>query len=1049
MVGPAFALDGTNRYVQIPDSPALKPTNLTVICWVRFSSLNSAGNGAGPGQQYLIFKQNSRSENFEGFDLSKDRTTSDFFTFRVTSSAGEEAAVASIAQVSTNVWYHVAAVRGPNFIQLYVNGQLEAQTNVGFPQDYGNLPMYFGTSGEPFFDRRLAGSLDEVALYNRALTPAEIHSDYTAGAAGKCKVPTILIQPQGGTRYWNSSITFTSAVAGALPLNYQWQKDGLPLAAATYPSLALTNLFFTNAGAYTLLATNVYSSATSSPAILSVKFAELAILRTNGSAALLISGLSNQTYGIQYCSALGQSTGWFGLANITLTSPTNVWKDPETSIVRARFYRLVPGAVSIPPRILTQPQGADLYWGGSVTLTSAVAGDLPLRFQWQKDGAAIIGATNSTLTLTNLQTTNTGVYSLLATNSAGSASSLPALINVRVPDLALTRTNSGGQNLAILTISGAPGVTYGIQFSENLVTWTALTNLTLTTATNSWYDFQGGPGLRYYRVVPGPILAPGALPWLVTQPQSATRYWGSSITFTSAASGILPLFYQWQKGGASTPGATTRFLNLTNLQMTDGGQYTILVTNMFGTATSETALLNVKVADYKLALVTPASQLNPMLTIAGIAGQTYKIQSSPSILQSNSWTDATNLTLTAATNYWFDPQPAIDANRYYRVLPGSPWEWSDIGAVWSDDFNRATLGTNWIVLGGANPTIVSNQLLLDYPSVNLSRQIYYDPWYINSDAWTIRWSQRFAALNPTSYGIGVGIKNFQAAGGNDRGYNGIFSGAGTYLGRMNIQRYDGSQHVLITSGPAIPVAAGDLVDCSLTRSGWTIIATASNRANAQVSSTSLVFSDPANLLAPTISRVCIYPFQGTVYLDDLSFTINRRKPARFIMIGASMGEGYNASDYSKTFISIVQSNFPQAVCNESSSYNTTTNSISVLPEILAHRPQTAILMIGGNDIQFGYPTNQWQSQYSSLVAQLQTNGVHVKHCLNPPRTFVNLLPLKDWITANYPASDLIDTWTPLLTGTNTLNPAYDSGDGVHPNDAGHLLIGTIISTNLP
>jgi lysophospholipase L1-like esterase len=62
---------------------------------------------------------------------------------------------------------------------------------------------------------------------------------------------------------------------------------------------------------------------------------------------------------------------------------------------------------------------------------------------------------------------------------------------------------------------------------------------------------------------------------------------------------------------------------------------------------------------------------------------------------------------------------------------------------------------------------------------------------------------------------------------------------------------------------------------------------------------------------------------------------------------------------------------------------------------------------------------------------------------------VNLLPLKDWITANYPASDVIDTWTPLLTGTNTLNPAYDSGDGVHPNDAGHLLIGTIISTNLP
>ena len=167
------------------------------------------------------------------------------------------------------------------------------------------------------------------------------------------------------------------------------------------------------------------------------------------------------------------------------------------------------------------------------------------------------------------------------------------------------------------------------------------------------------------------------------------------------------------------------------------------------------------------------------------------------------------------------------------------------------------------------------------------------------------------------------------------------------------------------------------------------------------------------------------------------------------MIGASMGEGYNASDYSKAFISIVQSNFTQKVCNESASYNTTTNSINVLPEILAQQPRTAILMLGGNDMQFGYPTNQWQSAYSNLVVQLQANGVRVKHCLNPPRNIVNLIPLRDWITANYPASDIIDTWTPLLSGTNSLNPVYDSGDGIHPNDAGHLLIGNIISTNLP
>src|SRR4051812_35861611 len=69
-VGSAFSFDGTNGFVQIPDSPSLKPTNLTIEAWVRFNSLDSFGN-ATAGQQYLVFKQNSRNTDFEGFELSK------------------------------------------------------------------------------------------------------------------------------------------------------------------------------------------------------------------------------------------------------------------------------------------------------------------------------------------------------------------------------------------------------------------------------------------------------------------------------------------------------------------------------------------------------------------------------------------------------------------------------------------------------------------------------------------------------------------------------------------------------------------------------------------------------------------------------------------------------------------------------------------------------------------------------------------------------------------------------------------------------------------
>ena len=97
--------------------------------------------------------------------------------------------------MTTNVWYHLAAVRGSNFIQLYVNGQLDSQTNVSFPQDYGTNALYFGTSGQPYWDRKLKGALDEVSLYNRALAAGEIAGIYAAGSAGKCRAPSSPLTP--------------------------------------------------------------------------------------------------------------------------------------------------------------------------------------------------------------------------------------------------------------------------------------------------------------------------------------------------------------------------------------------------------------------------------------------------------------------------------------------------------------------------------------------------------------------------------------------------------------------------------------------------------------------------------------------------------------------------------------------------------------------------------------------------------------------------------------------------------------------------------------
>ena len=80
---------GWSSNIQIPDSSILRPTNLTIDAWVRFDALDSAGS-ASPGQQYIVFKQNSRSEGFEGYNLGKTRLGgSDVLSFIVSSAGGQ------------------------------------------------------------------------------------------------------------------------------------------------------------------------------------------------------------------------------------------------------------------------------------------------------------------------------------------------------------------------------------------------------------------------------------------------------------------------------------------------------------------------------------------------------------------------------------------------------------------------------------------------------------------------------------------------------------------------------------------------------------------------------------------------------------------------------------------------------------------------------------------------------------------------------------------------------------------------------------------------
>jgi hypothetical protein len=146
-------------------------------------------------------------------------------------------------------------------------------------------------------------------------------------------------------------------------------------------------------------------------------------------------------------------------------------------------------------------------------------------------------------------------------------------------------------------------------------------------------------------------------------PQTQIGYWGRSATFTVAAKGTQPLSYKWLKNGVSIAGATNSTLTLSNLQATNSGSYSVTVSNSVGAVTTYPGLLSVSPAEMVFSLYG-GIQMN------GVVGQTYGVQSTLDLSNTNSWVGRTNITLTTPTYLWYDSQPATQPQTYYRVVPG-------------------------------------------------------------------------------------------------------------------------------------------------------------------------------------------------------------------------------------------------------------------------------------------------------------------------------------------------------------------------------------------
>jgi sugar lactone lactonase YvrE len=509
-VRPAASFDGQSSYAIVNQALITGQSNWTWAAWVYSPQ---------PG----IENSSLQSLYMEGLQGGGTCFGIDIFGGMLTFSAYNIAlpgnwAGGSVPNVLTNGWNHLAFTLagggvGSGTLSIFFNGVLtnsSAFQSVA-PGDSSHRLGVVGngwTQGNPNDTTApWKGSMADLRFYNRAISAAEVQQLYIFGAAacnphaataaatvvngfvvgaiitdggcGYTNAPAVLLQGGGGTGATAAAVVNNGVVVNIIITDAGIGYTNAP-AVDVAPPFDLAPQITGQPQNLTVFAGSNAEFSVSATGIQPMTF-QWACDGTNIAAAtnanLILTNVQFEQGG-KYAVAITNSAGYAISSNATL-------------------------AVLSAPQILSQPASQIGYWDRGIAMQVTAEGTPPLSYQWYFDGLPISWGTNATLSFSNLALTDAGAYSVQVTNLYGRVLS----------DSATLFVNPAGVSLGLyagLTISGAVGKNFGIQYTTSLSgtnTWTTITNFTLTQPVQLWVDTSvnvSGGTVRYYRVVAVP-----------------------------------------------------------------------------------------------------------------------------------------------------------------------------------------------------------------------------------------------------------------------------------------------------------------------------------------------------------------------------------------------------------------------------------------------------------------------------------------------------------------------------------------------------------------
>ncbi|MEM6345549.1 MAG: LamG-like jellyroll fold domain-containing protein [Bacteroidota bacterium] len=433
--GSTINFDGLNDYVNIPNTPALNTPNITIEAWIKADSY-----GPNPWSNSIVNKEGWASGN-QGYAFRCGQGG------RLSFNIGHNGVwyeTVSAAVMTTNRWYHVAGTYDGLAVRIFVNGvqvgvtnHVGAITNGIYDVKVGQLSFTGG--GNRLFD----GQIDEVRIWNQALTPATMRDwmcqklDNTHPDFGSLVVYLPLDEGTGNTANGSAGTTLTGSLVGAPT----WATSGAPVGdESVYLPSGGTLLSLPHAGGDSMVLSNISGNPSSlhlyrvdEAANTLNPPATMAELDSTRYWGVYMNGGINPNFDLDYFymgNPLVLNACEIDLASRSNNASTS-WTDENATNFMATGRLNITGASAGEYILGTQGLNVSISAAGpvsicqgdSVSLTANVTGGPNL--QWQLDGNDIIGATSATFVA---QTS--GMYSVVATDANCNSTASPISITV-------------------------------------------------------------------------------------------------------------------------------------------------------------------------------------------------------------------------------------------------------------------------------------------------------------------------------------------------------------------------------------------------------------------------------------------------------------------------------------------------------------------------------------------------------------------------------------------------------------------------------------------